>query len=75
MLLLTLSTRLCPPKQRNIFAKPDVPVINGPPKLVIWDIATNSLVRMFVFPNSAASYDSSFLNDIVLVPMMQQQWQ
>lgn len=37
-----------------------------PPKLVIIDLSTNEVVRVHVFPNHVASYQTSYLNDIVI---------
>jgi hypothetical protein len=36
------------------------------PKLFIWDLRNNSLVHMYAFPDSVASYNASFLNDLVI---------
>jgi len=36
----------------------------GAPKLWIWDIEGNRLVQEFLFPDSIASHQTSFLNDI-----------
>lgn len=49
----------------NIFDASN-PAINGPPKLVIYDMNAQTVLRTFVFDNVAASYSGSFLNDIVL---------
>ena len=42
-------------------------IVNGPPKLVIWDMATNTLDRTFVFANDVGPYDASDLQDLVVV--------
>lgn len=42
------------------------PAIPGSIKLVIWDLTLDRLVRTFVFNESLASRDNSFLNDIVI---------
>jgi sugar lactone lactonase YvrE len=49
----------------NIMDDPSL-IVNGAPKLVIYNLVTNVVERTFVFPNDVAYYDSSFLNDIVI---------
>lgn len=51
--------------QLNIFDEPQY-VVNGPPKLVVWDMKNHRANRTFVFPHDVAPYDGSFLNDIVV---------
>lgn len=41
--------------QINFFAKSNSSIVNGPPKLVIWDLATNVKLREYVFTNAVAS--------------------
>jgi len=41
-------------------------IVNGPPKLIIWDINANCPVREFVFPNDVLPYNNSWANDIVV---------
>ena len=44
-----------------------VPVVNGPPKLLLLDLTTGgAVVHTFIFPDSVASCTASFLNDIVV---------
>jgi Major royal jelly protein len=50
----------------NIFDAPDVARVNGPAKLIIMDIASASVLREFIFPDSVAPWDSSFCNDLVV---------
>jgi len=40
--------------------------INGPAKLLVYDLNSDSLEREYIFPNSVAPFDSNFLNDIVV---------
>jgi len=49
----------------NIFSKPS-DVVNGPSKLLIYNLVTKEIERVYVFPHEVAPYDSSFLNDIVV---------
>lgn len=42
-------------RQRNFFNSDPATIVNGPPKLVIWDLNTNVLVREYVFSNAVAS--------------------
>ncbi|ETO31242.1 hypothetical protein RFI_05878 [Reticulomyxa filosa] len=37
-----------------------------PPKIVLWDLNTNTMLSTYTFPNSVAPYNSTFLNDIVV---------
>jgi hypothetical protein len=37
-----------------------------PPKMVLIDVASGQVVETFIFPDAAASYTASFLNDIVI---------
>ena len=48
----------------NIFES--VPVNTCPPKLVIYDLNRNEVVRVHVFPDAVASHVANFLNDIVV---------
>lgn len=54
----------------NIFESPDEsglgPINLCPPKLVIYDIDKDEIVRVHVFDNSVASHTTNFLNDIVI---------
>lgn len=50
--------------RRNIFMADEA--VDGSPKLVIWDMSSNTMERTFVFPDYVASWEGSFLNDIVL---------
>jgi hypothetical protein len=50
----------------NIFGGVPSEVVNGPPKLVLWDMVARQAVHVFVFPSTVAPYDSSFLNDIAV---------
>eukprot|EP01130_Rhizamoeba_saxonica_P017477 TRINITY_DN8482_c0_g1_i1.p1 TRINITY_DN8482_c0_g1~~TRINITY_DN8482_c0_g1_i1.p1 ORF type:complete len:447 (-),score=48.59 TRINITY_DN8482_c0_g1_i1:73-1413(-) len=50
----------------NIFEEDPNDIVNGPPKLVIWDIIANCSVREYVFPTNVYPYDGSFANDIVV---------
>jgi len=47
----------------NLFDE-DASDYSGAPKLWIWDIENNKLIHEFIFPDSIASHDTSFLNDI-----------
>jgi len=38
----------------------------GAPSLVIYDLVNDCVVRKYVFPDEVTSYNSSFLNDIVI---------
>eukprot|EP00048_Salpingoeca_helianthica_P007912 m.116075 g.116075 ORF g.116075 m.116075 type:complete len:458 (+) comp14460_c0_seq5:124-1497(+) len=49
----------------NIFDAPQY-VVNGPPRLVLFDLTTNTALHTFIFPNNVASYTHSFLNDLAL---------
>mmetsp|Transcript_8931 Transcript_8931/g.21978 ORF Transcript_8931/g.21978 Transcript_8931/m.21978 type:complete len:461 (-) Transcript_8931:323-1705(-) len=42
------------------------PINQVPPKIVIFDINANSVIRMYNFTNKVAPHNSSFLNDIVV---------
>ncbi|XP_066299951.1 dopaminechrome tautomerase-like [Branchiostoma lanceolatum] len=42
------------------------PINACPPQLIVYDIIKGVVVRDFTFPNDVASYDSSFLNDLVV---------
>jgi hypothetical protein len=50
----------------NIFDTNPALVVNGPPKLLAFDIASKTLLSTFVFPNDVAPYENSFLNDLVI---------
>lgn len=54
----------------NILESPDEtglgPVNLCPPKLVIYDLNRDKIVRVHVFDNSVASHTANFLNDIVV---------
>lgn len=50
----------------NIFDSDPAAVVNGPPKLIQYDLTADAVVRTFVFTDDVASYSASFLNDIVL---------
>lgn len=49
--------------RQNIFRGTPV---NGPPKLLLYDTPSGTLLHTFVFDNAVASYTASFLNDIVV---------
>ena len=49
----------------NIFDAPES-VVNGPPKLILLDIATRRVLQTFVFPHDVAAWNSSFLNDVAV---------
>lgn len=40
--------------------------IDGAQKLVCWDLNTNQLVESILIPNDIASYEASFLNDLMV---------
>ncbi len=42
------------------------PCIDGAQKLVCWDLTTNTLVESIKIPDDIASYEASFLNDVVV---------
>lgn len=42
------------------------PCIDGAQKLVCWDLTTNMLVESIKIPHEIASYEASFLNDLVV---------
>jgi sugar lactone lactonase YvrE len=42
------------------------PCIDGAQKLVCWDLNANRLVESITIPNEIASYEASFLNDLVV---------
>lgn len=42
------------------------PCIDGAQKIVCWDLSTNQLVESIPIPNEIASYEASFLNDLVV---------
>jgi sugar lactone lactonase YvrE len=42
------------------------PCIDGAQKLVCWDINTNELVESIKIPDEIASYEASFLNDLMI---------
>ncbi|XP_062506522.1 protein yellow-like [Corticium candelabrum] len=54
----------------NLLESPDVtglrPLNLCPPKLVIYDLNRDEIVRIHVFTDAVASYNESFLNDIVV---------
>lgn len=50
----------------NILEADPSKVVNGPAKLVIYDLVHRQIVREFVFPDAVAPFNSSFLNDIVV---------
>ena len=54
----------------NILESPDdtglAPISLCPPKLVIYDLNKDEIVRVHVFDNSVASHTTNFLNDIVI---------
>lgn len=52
--------------QLNIFSNVSTDVMNFAPKLVVYNLDSNTVLRTFVFPNDVAPYNSSFLNDIVV---------
>jgi len=41
-------------------------VVNGPAKLVIWDMNNNCTIQEYVFTNDVLPFNNSFLNDIVV---------
>ena len=49
----------------NIFDD-SVSIINLQPRLLVWDIINNQLVKSFNFPSSVAPSNNSFLNDLVI---------
>lgn len=49
----------------HIFDGPQY-LVNGPPKVVVWDIEAGAADTVFTFPHSVAPYDASFLNDLVV---------
>jgi len=49
----------------NILANASL-IVNGPPKLIIWDLNANCPVREFVFPDDVLPYNNSWANDIVV---------
>ncbi|KAJ8600850.1 hypothetical protein CTAYLR_008508 [Chrysophaeum taylorii] len=51
---------------RKYFHDDSVPTVNGPARLVLFDLSTDSVVDIFEFPDSVVPYNSSFLNDIAL---------
>jgi len=50
--------------RRNLLDAPNI--VNGPPKLVIWDITNNCKIREFVFPNDVLPWNNSFANDLAV---------
>jgi len=42
------------------------PCIDGAQKLVCWDLTSNTLVESIVIPDEIASYEASFLNDVMV---------
>lgn len=50
----------------NIFDSNSSLLVNGPPKLILFDIPSNTTLSTFIFPDSVASWSQSFLNDLVL---------
>ncbi len=40
--------------------------VNGPAKLIVWDMVNNCTVRSFEFSDDVLPYNSSWANDIVL---------
>lgn len=50
----------------NIFSEDTADVVNGIPKLILWDISNSTMVHTYLFTDTVAPYSSSFLNDLVL---------
>ena len=48
------------------FFDDDAETVNGPARLLVYDLVANKTVRDFIFPSSIVPWDSNFLNDIVL---------
>lgn len=51
---------------RLFFFDDEVETVNGPARLIVYDMQTNEIIRDFLFPHSVLPHDDSFLNDIVL---------
>ena len=50
----------------NLLAADPADIVNGPPKLIIWDTVHNCSVRTFVFPDNVVRWDNAWLNDIMV---------
>jgi len=52
--------------RRNIMDPSNPPINDVPPKLVIFDVATQEMLSSYTFPDAVAAHNASFLNDIVV---------
>ena len=53
-------------ENENKYAEYNIPDSTCAPKLVIWDINNDKLIRSYIFPDSIAKHNYTFLSDIVL---------
>ena len=53
--------------RKNVFSPS--PMNDCPPKLVIIDLASQTIMRRHIFPNDVLGYETNFVNDIVIDPI------